>query len=263
MVKCMSTSSTKKEESVVDIIKEFGALPFAGFASAILVGKELFMVNEEVLVLGIFSGVIFYGYVTLYDSVNQDFVDYASDIKKEQVEAREYAIAKLNDLADEHRKMLNVSAEVESMYQHYEKTRTAWCGAINNKMEQDYINQLEAHLQDLHEVKGYVEEHNTNKILTTAAANLNTYLSEKLPQTEKDAYFKWAMGQLEASVDPTKSDSDPDFITAQFQKELEAVVKKVNGQDVEKTYKDIMAKIESGEIDGDAPAMKIARKLVS
>ena len=82
MVKCMSTSSTKKEESVVDIIKEFGALPFAGFASAILVGKELFMVNEEVLVLGIFSGVIFYGYVTLYDSVNQDFADYASDIKK-------------------------------------------------------------------------------------------------------------------------------------------------------------------------------------
>lgn len=94
--------------------------------------------------------------------------------------------------------------------------------------------------------------------MKTAAVNLNTYLQEKLPQKDKDNFFKWAVDMLEGK----SSDSNGDFVTAQFKKELEAVLKEVNNKDPKAASAKVDKLIEEGFID-DGSVLKNARKLAN
>mmetsp|Transcript_7978 Transcript_7978/g.11311 ORF Transcript_7978/g.11311 Transcript_7978/m.11311 type:complete len:283 (+) Transcript_7978:29-877(+) len=257
-LRLMSTE-TKKEESFMDIVKEHGLMTTIGFGSAILVGKELFMVNEEVLVLGIFSGVLFYGYTTLYDSINESAEEYKNTIRSEQVKAREIAISKLAAMAEEHKKFTQVSAEIKNMYETLQNTNLAYADAVNKITVQNYINGIEAELQDLYDTSALVESYQKDLALKKAAAGLDDYLKNKLPQKEKDAFFNNAISLLEGKGDAGKED----FILAQFKKELESVLTAMNNRDEKKAMAAIDAMAKSGEIDLEAPGMRTVRKLMN
>jgi len=243
----------------MDIVKEHGLMTTIGFGSAILVGKELFMVNEEVLVLGIFSGVLFYGYTTLYDSINESAEEYKNTIRSEQVKAREIAISKLAAMAEEHKKFTQVSAEIKNMYETLQNTNLAYADAVNKITVQNYINGIEAELQDLYDTSALVESYQKDLALKKAAAGLDDYLKNKLPQKEKDAFFNNAISLLEGKGDAGKED----FILAQFKKELESVLTAMNNRDEKKAMAAIDAMAKSGEIDLEAPGMRTVRKLMN
>eukprot|EP00467_Chlorarachnion_reptans_P005639 CAMPEP_0114505562 /NCGR_PEP_ID=MMETSP0109-20121206/10922_1 /TAXON_ID=29199 /ORGANISM="Chlorarachnion reptans, Strain CCCM449" /LENGTH=281 /DNA_ID=CAMNT_0001684015 /DNA_START=51 /DNA_END=896 /DNA_ORIENTATION=- len=255
-IRLMSTA--KKEESLVDVVKEYGPMSFVGLGSAILVSKELFMVNEEVLVLGIFSGVIFYGYVTLYDDVSGSIAEYSDGIRNEQVAAREKAITDLKEVAENHKKFTGVSVEIKNAFDHLEKTSVTYCGALNVQTEQAKINELEAQLQDLADAEAFIESYQKEYILKTAAASLNTYLEEKLPQKEKDNFFKWAVDMLEGKGDASKGD----FVTSQFKKEVETVLSQMKNKDPKTAAARVEQLMKDGYID-DGAALKNVRKLAN
>jgi len=251
------SSEPKKEDSIMDIVKEYGTVPLVGLGSAILVSKELFMVNEEVVVLGCFSTVVFYLYVTLYDPITETFMSYRDGIKKEQVEGREKKLAVVEELADHHRQYTRVSEEIKAMYDHIEKTQIAHAEAINRATEASVVNSLESELQDLYDTQVYVNANIENRIMTNAAAGLNKYL-ETVPQKEKDAYFTWALGALEGKGTVDKED----FVTTQFKKEIAAQVDRVNKFDEKAAMAKIAAAEKSGEIDLSGPGLIVARKLM-
>merc|ERR1712146_170666 len=254
---CRTFATTKKEESMVDIVKEYGLVTTAGLGSAILVSKELFMVNEEVLVLGIFSGVLFYGYVTLYDSISESAEEYKATVRAEQIQARDKAISTLSGLAEQHKKYTQVSAEIKNMYETLEKTHIEYCDAVNKTTEQTVIDGIEAELQDLYECESFIKSYQKDFALKKAATSLNTYLKEKLPAKEKDAFFKNAISELEG-----KGAQQEDFVVAQFKKELDTVLNQMNNKDEKASMAAIDAMVKSGELDLEAPAMRTVRKLL-
>jgi len=259
----MSSGEQKKEESIADIVKEYGVAPFAASVGAVLVGKELFMVNEEVLVMGIFGSLVFYSYTLFYDSINETFDDNKNAIARAQIEAREAAIATLTKQKEIHQHYLSISSEIEGMAGQISATATEFADAVNNKNEQSVVNDLEGVLNDLYETKTFIADSEYDMVLRTAGANLQTYLDEKLPQKQKDEFFQNSVQMLEGKGDAAKAD----FVKSQFRTEVQKVLDGIKAASTpaaqKKVKADIEAKIASGEISLEDSALKTVRNLVA
>lgn len=243
----------------MDIVKEHGTMTFLGLGGAILVGKELFMVNEEVIILGLFSGVCFYGYVTLVDDVTASMNEYSANIRNNEIAKRKDGIAQLEEAAAAFKDNLAVTKEIQVMYDSYAETMEKYVVAQNLTTEQGVVNDLEAQLQDLYDAKKFVTNYENTKVLKMATEKMEEYVASGITQKDKDAYFKWAVNMLEGKA----KDGDADFITAQFKKEIETATKAVSSKDPKAQQAKLEKMIEAGEVNLEDPALKSVRKLCS
>uniref|UniRef100_A0A7S4DXD2 Uncharacterized protein n=1 Tax=Lotharella globosa TaxID=91324 RepID=A0A7S4DXD2_9EUKA len=252
-------STQKQEESIMDIVKEHGTMTFLGLGGAILVGKELFMVNEEVVILGLFSGVCFYGYVTLVDDITASMNDYAANIRNNEIAKRKDGIVQLENAAETFKDNLAVTKEIQVLYDSYEETMKKYVVAQNLTTEQAVVTDLEAQLQDLYDAKNFVSNYENTKVLKMATEKMEDYVATGITQKEKDNYFKWAVSMLEGKA----KDGDADFITAQFKKEIETASKAVASKDPKAQEAMLEKMLAAGEVSLADPALKSIRKICS
>jgi len=234
-------------------------MTFLGLGGAILVGKELFMVNEEVVILGLFSGVCFYGYVTLAEDVTASFNEYTEGIRSNEIAKRKEGIAQLQAAADNFRDNLAITKEIQLMYDQYEETMKKYVVAQNITTEQAVVDELEAQLKDMYDAKTFASNYEKTKVLKMATSSMEDYVATGITQKDKDNYFKWAVNMLEGKA----KDGEADFITAQFKKEIEAATKTVSNKDPKAQEATLEKLIAAGEISLDDAALKSVRKVCS
>lgn len=251
-----------KDETFLDIVNDYGALPFFGGVAAFAMSKEIFLMNEEVLVLGIFSSVIFYTYTALGDSIQGEIQDYINGINEEQVQCREAAISSLESIKASHMQYLSLTSDVKAVASQTENAMRAYADAYNKTAQAQAVSEVEAVLEDIVESSKLTEEIKESGIVKAAFNNTYKYLTEELPQDKKDAYFKNSIAQLEGKGDNAMSN----FVFEIFEKkinETEAMLEKMQKDPAsqKKVQAEIAEMVEQGKIDEDASIAKNIKTL--
>jgi len=142
-------SESKENPDLATVLDKYGLMTTVGLGAAALVTKEIFIVDAEVLVAGIFATVVGYGYVTLGDSI-RDSIDATSvEMEEAQISARDTAIKAIDAQIAYHQRFLELTDHVQALHSEIEETGAKAVVAANRKMAIDKNDFLSSRLEEL------------------------------------------------------------------------------------------------------------------
>jgi Mitochondrial ATP synthase B chain precursor (ATP-synt_B) len=223
------------------ILDRYGLLPLLGFGAVAAISKEMFILNEEVLVAACFFGFSFVSYITIGDSIREGIEAEREEQKAELRAVFDKVIESVEKDAADLKTSVQLQASVDAYCAHVEELYLNLVKARPNIVQNDinaFVNDM------LHELL-QLERRIVMSLKFDTAARATQHVREQLAKADsksKQELVDAAISQLEgakAAKDPIRD------LYIEFYKQHEATMAKATSTDAKLSSEEQQSSVEA------------------